>query len=215
MRRTVTRIAVLGLALLLAGCGARADRALQPVVQVNDAADTPSRAATDPTATDGSAASASPPSLDGDRTVVAASAGPTPTRWPYYEPDPNDPDADMVPTEPDPDLEAARRRHNKVLRLRVSAACVHPGDMQIVSVYGPKRAHVSLGMAFSDDGSHNLTQIAQLDDAGRFDWQVVIPHTVPQGNASVGAAGSGPSGDPDERGTADASFTVVERGTCG
>lgn len=114
----------------------------------------------------------------------------------------------MVPTEPDPEFEAVQRRHNKVLRISLSATCVDQGQVLVIRMTGPAGSNGSGVVTFADGSSHESTYFFTLDQQGRHDWRLPIPPTVPDGPANVGAGSVQDPNDQDTWGTADARFTV-------
>lgn len=203
VRRAAVGLACALLVLQLAGCGARTGPGT-PLVQA------------DPVETDShplphDQASASPPAVDqgpgslppaglGGSTAPGAPASSAPSEG-YV-----DPDADMISSEPDPAMEEAQRRHNKVLRVRVSPACAHPGGVLVATFRGPPGATVAMTAAFADGKSHGVKGFGVLDAGGAYDWRIVVPPDVPNGPGRVAGASAATEDAPG--GTADGPFRI-------
>lgn len=191
---TVTRQAAAGallcLVLLSTGCGSR----VVPGSTLSAAAPTPSDLA----------------ATGGALTLPSPSAPHTTSQ---SEPSPAAAQQPQGLVLPEPTYDHERRHNTGMVTITLSAACVEPGDVLVVTTQGPAKATVSAVIAFPDMDPHGAMIVAESDEAGRYVWNVPIEPTVPPGEAKVLVSSSGPNGS-SEGGSAEKTFQVAHGGGC-
>lgn len=181
----------LSMVLLVAGCGPRvapdqlADAAATPSGQPSLAAD------------QGVATTAEPApgaSAEGQATVPPGSEAPeapAPSPSPVYGP----------------------KHNNGVVRIELSATCVKPGDILVVTFRTPPKAGLGMVIGYSDNQAHGAMLTGDSDANGVYVWRVPIDPTVPDGPAKVLVTSTGPNWEREGGGSADKTFKVA-RGGC-
>ena len=79
-----------------------------------------------------------------------------------------------------------------VVRLRLSARCVEPGQALHALVQGPPRASVAMSATYEGSDEPGGRVIAATDDRGEFRWVVSVPPHVRPGAGWIGVAVTGP-----------------------
>lgn len=185
--RRAARAAVSLLAVIgLAGCGARVAPG-QPQFSTRAALASPS-AGQPPAPFRGS-----PGVLPEGSTVVARQASPSP--GPRQAPG------------------LGSRHNNGVVRVTLSATCVAPGDLLIVTLSAPPKAGLGMVIGYADNQPHGAMNTGESDSTGAYVWRVPVAPTVPDGQARVLVTSTGANWK-GEGGTADAVFMVARSG-CG
>lgn len=189
--KRLRHVVLLGTALLLAGCGPR----VAPD-QLADAAATPSG---EPTlaADQGVAATAEPApgaSASGQAAVPPGSDAPEPPA-PSASPD------------------FGPKHNTGVVRIELSATCVKPGDILVVTFRTPPKAGLGMVIGYSDNQAHGAMLTGESDANGLYVWRVPVDPTVPDGDAKVLVSSTGPNWEREGGGSADKSFRVT-RGGC-
>jgi hypothetical protein len=101
-----------------------------------------------------------------------------------------------------------------VVRLRLSAACVEPGQILNVLVLGPPRASIAMSATFEGSDKPGGRIIGLTDDRGEFRWAVPVPPHVRPGAGWIGVAATGPNRGPGG-GVAREQFQVAAIRGCG
>ena len=190
-RRVGSVALVLMLVIAVAGCGSR--------VQMEPLADVAGGRGSDiePVEMPGPAAAASDDGSAGASDMaVSGTATPVPTAL-----------ASLQGTFPP--------NHNTVLKVKLTPRdCVTHGSVLLVTLKGPALGYVSMIIAFADYHSHGAMNVGQADVTGTYVWRVPIEPTIPEGAARLLAGSSGPNGDKEGGGSADATFMVRGLARC-
>jgi hypothetical protein len=109
-------------------------------------------------------------------------------------------------TEPTP-TQAPR---NTVVRVTLSAQCTLRGDTLVATIHAPPKAGLSMIVTYEDSHGHTQMDTGTADEHGRYVWTVRVPSTVPPGEGTVLASGTGPEHDRDMGGSGEAKFRVAE-----
>jgi hypothetical protein len=104
------------------------------------------------------------------------------------------------------------KHNNGVVKLALSARCVTPGSLLVVTITGPAKAGLGMVIGYSDHQAHGAMLTGETDAAGRYTWRVPVDPTVPEGDARVLVSATGPNWSQDGGGTADAVFRVAKTG---
>lgn len=108
---------------------------------------------------------------------------------------------------------------NNGMRVEIAKACVSPGDTQVITLRVPRRAGVTMVIAYADRGTHGHMNHGVADDDGVYVWNIVLPPDVPAGPARVGATSTGANwietGGEGNSGQAFGEFEVRPPGQCG
>lgn len=188
-RKTRGRVATLVLLVLFgAGCGSRV---------APDSGDEPV-AAGQTTASDVPADPASQPGADpvSDSGSPSDSGGATPSAQPSAIPSP-----DFGP-----------KHNNGTVKLALSATCVAPGSVLVVTITAPPKAGLGMVIGYSDHQAHGAMLTGETDASGRYVWRVPVDPTVPDGDARVLVTATGANWEQEGGGTADKLFRVARFG---
>lgn len=175
-------------ALLVAGCGSR--------VAPNPDADTVAAASTE--SSDAPADPSAVPSVE----PVPRGAEAAPSRGPAPA---TSPAAGAPP-------KVGRRHNTGVVKLALSAACVTPGSLLVVTITAPPKAGLGMVIGYSDNQAHGAMLTGETDGSGRYVWRVPVDPTVPEGDARVLVSATGPNWSQEGGGTADTVFRVSRTG---
>ena len=185
--------ALLALLLVTVGCGARVEPGPAVALQETaapvdgDGVTDPSQAGPlDGTAADGQGATSAP--------VEAQSSAPPPPQ-PGASPD------------------YGPKHNNGVVRIELSATCVKPGDLLVITFRTPPKAGLGMIIGYSDNQPHGAMLTGESDANGVYVWRVPVDPTVPDGQATVLVTSTGANWEQEGGGTADAKFQVA-RGGC-
>lgn len=105
------------------------------------------------------------------------------------------------------------QHNNGVIRIELSATCVKPGDLLVITFRTPPKAGLGMIIGYSDNQAHGAMLTGESDANGVYVWRVVVEPTVPDGDAKVLVTSTGPNWEREGGGTADAVFRVA-RGGC-
>lgn len=104
------------------------------------------------------------------------------------------------------------RHNNGVVRIELSATCVKPGDLLIVTLRTPPKAGLGMVIGYSDHQAHGALLTGESDANGVYVWRVLVEPTVPEGKATVLVTSTGPNWSSEGGGTGDAPFEVSRSG---
>jgi len=190
MRLMGRRLAVLALCGLLSACGSRVspgqDERTVVVDQTAQASDAPAD----------SGAAADPQATSADGSTVA--------------PTPADGTSDRPSARPSPKL--GSKHNNGKVKLDLSAGCVAPGSVLVVTITAPPKAGLGMVIGFADSQAHGAMLTGESDAEGRYVWRVPVDPTVPEGDARVLVSATGPNWSQEGGGTADKVFRVAKAG---
>lgn len=105
------------------------------------------------------------------------------------------------------------KHNNGAVRIELSATCVRPGDLLVITFRTPPKAGLGMVIGYSDNQAHGAMLTGESDANGVYVWRVPIDPTVPEGDAKVLVTSTGPNWEQEGGGTADAVFRVA-RGGC-
>lgn len=105
------------------------------------------------------------------------------------------------------------QHNNGVVKIELSATCVKPGDLLVITFRTPPKAGLGMVIGYSDNQAHGAMLTGESDANGVYVWRVVVEPTVPEGDAKVLVSSTGPNFEREGGGTADAVFRVA-RGGC-
>lgn len=104
------------------------------------------------------------------------------------------------------------KHNNGVVKLALSAECVTPGSLLVVTITAPAKAGLGMVIGYSDHQAHGAMLTGETDAGGRYTWRVPVDPTVPEGDARVLVSATGPNWSQEGGGTADKVFRVVKSG---
>lgn len=104
------------------------------------------------------------------------------------------------------------KHNNGVVKLALSAECVTPGSLLVVTITGPAKAGLGMVIGYSDHQAHGAMLTGETDGAGKYTWRVPVDPTVPEGEARVLVSATGPNWSQEGGGTADKVFRVAKSG---
>lgn len=194
VRRLGAPARLAALLLLAAACGPRV--APQPIAANSE------MVATDAAATDGPVAPADP----GAPQPTAAGQAPAAPAAPDAGASPGAPAASPRP------LSTGPQHNNGVVRIELSAACVTPGSLLVVTLRTPPKAGLGMLVAYADNQTHGAMLTGESDANGVYVWRVPVDPSVPEGEAKVLVSATGPNWSKDGGGSADKPFRVSRRG---
>ena len=189
MRRVWIAAGVCALVLAVTGCGPRvAPEQMVGAQETGVAALAPEDAS--PTPAPGAEATSEPqPGSDGTG-APAATQAPSASPAPSYGP----------------------KHNNGAVRIELSATCVKPGDLLVITFRTPPKAGLGMIIGYSDNQAHGAMLTGESDANGVYVWRVPIDPTVPDGDAKVLVTSTGPNWQQEGGGTADAVFRVARAG---
>lgn len=126
---------------------------------------------------------------------------------------PGDPDATTEAPEPTASPDYGPKHNNGAVKIELSATCVKPGDLLVITFRTPPKAGLGMIIGYSDNQAHGAMLTGESDANGVYVWRVVVEPTVPDGDAKVLVTSTGPDWESEGGGTADAVFRVA-RGGC-
>ena len=187
-RAGTSLVAALAAAVLLAGCGGRADLGEDPQAAPAGA-----------TAGGGSEEA----QAEAARTLPAATSGGSGGG----SPEEADPSGAPVP---EPDAAASGPRAGQSwgdasfpLAVTVAPPCVARGGTLAVTIQTRPRASVAAAVSYADEEAHGALTVGDADGTGAFRWQVVVSPDAPEGPAEalVSAQDRTPSPDGESAST--------------
>lgn len=104
------------------------------------------------------------------------------------------------------------QHNNGAVRIELSATCVRPGDVLVITLRTPPRAGLGMVIGYSDNQPHGAMLTGESDAEGVYVWRVAVEPTVPDGPATVLVTSTGPNWEQEGGGTADRKFTVSPSG---
>lgn len=186
MRRVVMAVGIFAL-LLTAGCGPRV--APQQVAAAQETGAPPAAEASS-TPVPGAAASVEPGPVTSESATPAATESPSSRPSPSYGP----------------------QHNNGVIRIELSATCVRPGDLLVITFRTPPKAGLGMVIGYSDRQAHGAMLTGESDANGVYVWRVPVEPTVPDGEATVLVTSTGANWEQEGGGTADKVFRVSRSG---
>lgn len=112
-----------------------------------------------------------------------------------------------------PAAEYGPQHNNGIVRIELSATCVQPGDLLVVTFRTPPKAGLGMIIGYSDNQPHGAMLTGQSDASGVYVWRVPVAPSVPDGEATVLVTSSGANFKQEGGGSADKKFRVA-RGGC-
>lgn len=116
------------------------------------------------------------------------------------------------PPQPDASPDYGPKHNNGVVRIELSATCVKPGDLLVITFRTPPKAGLGMVIGYSDHQPHGAMLTGESDANGVYVWRVPVDPTVPEGEATVLVTSTGANWEQEGGGTADAKFTVSRAG---
>jgi hypothetical protein len=101
------------------------------------------------------------------------------------------------------------KHNNGSVKLGLSASCVSPGSLLVVTITAPPKAGLGMVIGYSDHQAHGAMLTGETDGAGKYVWRVPVDPTVPEGDARVLVSATGPNWSQEGGGTADKIFRVA------